>query len=179
MLSEGEGVRATLLVREGTLRRGDVIVCGHAYGRVRQMYNDHGTPIEEATPSVPVRITGLDEVPNADDAFNVLPDLAVARTIAEGRKTKLHEAAQTKRPTLTLETLSDAKIAELKIILKADARGSIEAIKKELEKFTHEEVKARVLHAAVGAITESDVDLALTSPEDTIVVGFNVVPDDR
>ena len=178
MLSEGEGVRATLLVSEGTLRRGDVIVCGHAYGRVRQMYNDHGVPLEEAGPSVPVRITGLDEVPNADDPFQVLPDLAMARVIADGRKTKIHEAAQTKRAHLTLENAADAKIAELKVILKADFRGSIEAIKKELDKFSHDEVKLRLLHAAVGAITESDVHLALTSPEDTIIVGFNVVPDD-
>ncbi|MCS7047448.1 MAG: translation initiation factor IF-2, partial [Gemmataceae bacterium] len=178
MLSEGEGVQATLLVRDGTLRRGDVILCGHAYGRVRQMYNDHGVPIAEAGPSVPVRITGLDEVPNADDPFFVLPDLASARTIAEERKAKLHEASQTKRTPLTLENLSETKVAELKLIIKADFRGSIEAIKKELEKFNHAEVKLRVLHAAVGAITESDVDLALTSPQDTIIVGFNVVPDD-
>jgi translation initiation factor IF-2 len=179
MLSEGEGVRATLLVREGTLRRGDVILCGHAYGRVRQMYNDHGVAIEEAGPSIPVRITGLDEVPNADDPFTVLPDLAIARAIAEGRKVKIHEAAQTKRAPLTLENVADAKIAELKVILKADFKGSIEAIKKELDKFSHEEVKLRLLHSAVGAISESDVLLALTSPQDTIVIGFNVVPDDR
>jgi len=179
MLSEGEGVRATLLVREGTLRRGDVIICGHAYGRVRQMYNDHGMAIEEAGPSVPVRITGLDEIPNADDPFTVLPDLAVARTIAEVRKVKIHEAAQTKRAPLTLENVADAKIAELKLVLKADFKGSIEAIKKEMDKFNHEEVKLRLLHAAVGAITESDVNLALTSPQDTLIVGFNVVPDDR
>jgi translation initiation factor IF-2 len=178
MLSEGEGVRATLLVREGTLRRGDVILCGHAFGRVRQMYNDQGTAIEEAGPSVPVRITGLDEAPNADDPFQVLPDLAAARMIAEARKTKIHEASQTKRPSLTLENVADAKIAELKVVLKADFKGSIEAIKKELEKLNHAEVKLRVLHAAVGGITESDVHLALTSPQDTIIVGFNVVPDD-
>jgi translation initiation factor IF-2 len=179
VLSEGEGVRATLLVREGTLRRGEVILCGHAYGRVRQMYNDHGVPIDEAAPSVPVRITGLDEIPNADDPFQVLPDLAMARTIADARKNKILEASQTKRAPLTLEHVADAKIAELKVILKADARGSIEAIKKELDKFSHDEVKLRLLHAAVGAITESDIQLALTSPEDSIVVGFNVVPDDR
>jgi translation initiation factor IF-2 len=179
MLSEGEGVRATLLVREGTLHRGDVILCGHAYGRVRQMYNDHGVSIEEAGPSVPVRITGLDEIPNADDPLTVLPDLAVARTIAEVRKVKIHEAAQIKRAPLTLENVADAKIAELKLVLKADFKGSIEAIKKEMDKFSHEEVKLRLLHAAVGAITESDVNLALTSPQDTLIVGFNVIPDDR
>jgi translation initiation factor IF-2 len=178
-LSEGEGVRATLLVREGTLRRGDVVVCGHAYGRVRQMYNDMGKPIEEAGPSVPVRITGLDEVPNADDPYQALPDLSVARQIAEGRKAKLQEASLIRRAPLTLERLTEAKVAELKVILKADFRGSIEAIKKELEKLDHDEVKVKLLHSAVGGITESDVDLALTSPEDTLILGFNVVPDDR
>jgi translation initiation factor IF-2 len=179
MLSEGEGVRATLLVRDGTLKRGDVILCGHAYGRVRQMYDDLGRPIEEAGPTVPVRITGLDEVPNADDPFYVLPDLAVAREIAEKRKVKIAEASKSVRAPLSLEHLADAKVAELKVILKADFRGSVEAIKKELEKLVHAEVRVRVLHAAIGGITESDVQLALTSPQDTIIVGFNVVPDDR
>jgi len=179
MLSEGEGVRATLLIREGTLRRGDVVLCGHAYGRVRQMYNDHGVPLDEAGPSIPVRITGLDEAPNADDSFQALPDLAIARHLADSRKTKIQEASQTKRAHITLENVADAKIAELKIILKADFKGSIEAIKKEMGKFSHDEVKLRILHAAVGGITESDVLLALTSPQDTIVVGFNVVPDER
>lgn len=179
MLSEGEGVRATLLVQSGTLRRGDVILCGAAYGRVRQMYDDQGRGIHEAGPSVPVRITGLDEVPNADDPFVVVPDLSVARGIAEKRKGRVQEAAQTKRPALTLERLTEAKIVELKIILKADFRGSIEAIRKELEKFQHDEVRLRILEAAIGAITENDVWLALTSPQDTLIVGFNVVPDDR
>ncbi len=179
MLSEGEGVRATLLVREGTLRRGDIILCGAAFGRIRQMYDDQGQPLEEAGPSVPVRITGLDDVPNADDTFYVLPDLAVARAIAEKRKEKQQEAALIKRTPLTLEKLTEMKIAELKVILKADFRGSIEAIRKELEKLQHDEVRVRVLEAGIGAITENDVWLALTSPEDTIIVGFNVVPDDR
>src|SRR5439155_7297002 len=97
MLSEGEGVRATLLVRDGTLHRGDVILCGAAYGRVRALYDDLGRPIEQAGPSVPVRITGLDEVPNADDAFLVVPDLAQAREIAEKRKGKQQEASLVKR----------------------------------------------------------------------------------
>jgi translation initiation factor IF-2 len=179
MLSEGEGVLATLLVRDGTLHRGDVILCGAAYGRVRAMYDDLGRPIEQAGPSVPVRITGLDEVPNADDPFLVAPDLAQAREIAEKRKAKQQEASLIKREPVRLEELSKAQIAELKIVLKADFRGSIEAIRKELEKLRHEEVRVRVLHAAIGGITESDVQLALTSPDDTIIVGFNVVPDDR
>jgi translation initiation factor IF-2 len=179
MLSEGEGVRATLLVRDGTLRRGDVILCGATYGRVRQMYDDQGRAIQEAGPSVPVRITGLDAVPNADDPFVVVTDLAGARAIADKRLERQLEAAQVKRVPVTLEKLTEAKIAELKIILKADFRGSIEAIKKELEKLHHEEVRVRLLEAAIGAITENDVWLALTSPQDTLIIGFNAVPDDR
>ena len=143
------------------------------------MYDDLGRPLEEAGPTIPVRITGLDEVPNADDMFYVLPDLAMAREIGEKRKTKLAESSKTVRAPLSLERLGDAKIVELKVILKADFRGSVEAIKKELEKLVHAEVRVRVLHAAIGGITESDVQLALTSPEDTVLVGFNVVPDDR
>lgn len=179
-LSEGEGVRATFLVQEGTLHRGDVVSCGCCYGRVRQMYNDLGQPIEAAGPSVPVRITGLDEVPNADDPFVVVPELSLAREIAAERKARLHTQAQAPRQAFDLMSkLTEAKIAELKIILKADLRGSIEAIRKELEKLKHEEVAVRVLHAAVGGITESDVQLALTSPQDTMIIGFNAVPDER
>jgi translation initiation factor IF-2 len=179
-LSEGEGVRATLLVQNGTLRRGDVILCGATYGRVRQMYDDMGRPLEEAGPTVPVRITGLDQVPDADDPFMVLPELTVARDIAENRQLAKQEAALVgARPALTLERLTEAKITELKIILKADFRGSIEAIRKELEKLKHEEVRVRILEAGIGAITENDVWLTMASPEDTLIVGFNVVPDDR
>ncbi|HEV2946135.1 MAG TPA: translation initiation factor IF-2, partial [Gemmataceae bacterium] len=178
MMTEGEGVRATLIVQNGTLRRGDVIVCGATSGRVRAMYDDMGRPIEEAGPSVPAQITGLNAVPNADDRFQVITDLAVAREIADLRLDKLVEASLVRRPPASLEMLSDAKIAELKVILKADFRGSIEAIKKELDKLQHEEVRVHLLEAAIGAITENDVWLALTSPENTIIVGFNVVPDD-
>jgi translation initiation factor IF-2 len=179
MLSEGEGVLATLLVQDGTLRKGDIILCGSTSGRVRAMYDDTGRPITEAGPSVPVRVTGLDEVPNADDPFHVVADLSVSREIAGRRKEKQLEASQLKRTPVKLENLTETKLTELKVILKADFRGSIEAIRKELEKFQHAEVGIRVLHAAIGGITESDVQLALTSPDDTILVGFNVVPDDR
>jgi translation initiation factor IF-2 len=178
-LDPQEGVQATLLVQSGTLRAGDILLCGATYGRVRAMYDDLGRPIEEAGPSVPVRITGLDAVPNADDTFQVVPDLVTAREIADKRGEKLHEAATTKRTPLSLDSLAEQKVAELKVILKADFRGSVEAIRKELEKLQHEEVRVRVLHTGIGAITESDVQLALTSPQDTMVVGFNVVPDDR
>jgi translation initiation factor IF-2 len=179
MLSEGEGVRATLLVRDGTLRRGDAILCGATAGRVRQMYDDLGRPVQEAGPSVPVRITGLDDVPDADDPFFAVPELSAARVVADKRRGRRQDAQAVKRTPLSLESLTQAQVAELKVILKADFRGSVEAIRKELEKLHHEEVRVRVLHTGIGGITESDVQLALTSPQDTIIVGFNVVPDDR
>jgi len=178
-LSDAEGVYATLLVGNGTLRRGDIVLCGASYGRVRQMYNDFGKPITEAGPSVPVRITGLDYVPDASDTFQVLDDLNMAADIANRRKQKQRETTVHKRQPLTLERLTETKIDELKVILKADFRGSIEAIRKELDKLQHAEVRVRVLEAGIGLITENDVWLALASPEDTMIVGFNVVPDDN
>src|SRR5205814_5367508 len=126
-----EGVFATLLVQQGTLKKGDVLLCGGSYGRVRAMYDDLGRPIETAGPSVPVRITGLDEVPDAGDSFHVVPELSVAREIAEKRSDKKLEAAQNKSSALTLESLALKKVTELKVILKADFRGSIEAIRAE------------------------------------------------
>ena len=179
-LSGDEGVMATMLVQQGTLHKGDIIVCGASYGRVRAMYDDLGRPIKVAGPSVPVRISGLNEVPNADDHFHAVPELVRARDIAEKRRVLQQDAAQARFSPVTLDKLGAAKnkIAELKVILKAEARGSVEAIRKELEKLIHDEVRVRVLHAGIGAITESDVQLALASPEDSMVVGFNVVPDD-
>jgi translation initiation factor IF-2 len=175
-LSEKEGVFATILVQDGTLRPGDVVLCGATYGTIRRMYDDRNRPIEEAGPSVPVRITGLDDVPNADDPFLVVQDLTVAREIAETRKQRDHEKSLVKRVQPSFET-KPVEIAELKVILKAEARGSVEAIKAELEKLQHEEVRVRILHTGIGAITVSDVQLAMTSPDDTLIVGFNVVPD--
>lgn len=179
-LSGDEGVMATFLVQQGTLHRGDVLVCGATYGRVRAMYDDHGRPIKEAGPSVPVRITGLDEVPNADDHFHAMAELSKAREIAEKRKDRLLASTIPTFNSVTLDNFGAAKkkMIELKVILKAEARGSVEAIRKELEKLVHDEVRVRVLHHGIGAITESDVQLALASPDDSIIVGFNVVPDD-
>lgn len=173
-----EGVFATLLVQEGTLHKGDIVLCGGSYGRVRQMYNDLGRSITEAGPSMPARITGLDKVPEADDPFQVVSDVTIAREIAEKRTVRRQDASAAPLSTRTLESLGGIKVSELKVILKADFRGSIEAIRKELEKLQHEEVRARLLHTGIGAITVSDVQLALTSPQDTIIVGFNTTPDD-
>ncbi len=179
-----EGVKATLIVQQGTLHKGDVIFCGATFGRVRAMYNDLGVQIDEAGPSTPVKITGLDEVPDADDPFYVVEDedLSKAREIAEAKKVSRQRASLSSFTPVSLDTFNAAKaaqkITELKVIVKAEARGSIEAIKKEMEKLVHEEVRARVLHAGIGAINESDVELALTSPSDTLVIGFNVTADD-
>ncbi|MFO0937992.1 MAG: translation initiation factor IF-2 [Gemmataceae bacterium] len=177
-----EGVKATLIVQQGTLRKGDVILCGATFGRVRMMYNDMGKAVEEAGPSTPVKITGLDEVPDADDPFYAVEDIATAREIAEKRKVALRGTNLNLFTPVSLDNLaavrSAKKMTELKVILKAEARGSVEAIKKELEKLVHDEVRCRVLHAGIGAITESDVILGLTSPEDTMVIGFNVTTDD-
>ncbi|QJW95351.1 translation initiation factor IF-2 [Frigoriglobus tundricola] len=181
-MTADEGVMATVLVQQGTLKKGDILLCGANYGRVRSMQNDQGVNIEEAGPSTPVLVTGLGGVPNADDPFYVVEELTTAAKIAEARETKDREKTLNRFAPVNVEnfaaTKSKQKITELKIILKAEARGSVEAIRKELEKLTHEEVTTRILHAGIGAITESDVQLALTSPEDTLVIGFNVTADD-
>ncbi|RLS84306.1 MAG: translation initiation factor IF-2 [Planctomycetota bacterium] len=178
-ISEGQGVTATMLIESGTLKKGDVVLCGTSYGRVRMLYDDQGKQLDNAGPTVPVRLLGLDSVPNADDPFLVVPELTVAREIAESRKADTQEEAAIRRPTLNFNVPGQDAVMELKVILKADFRGSLEAIRKELEKLEHDEVKVRVLHAAVGGITESDVTLALTSPQDTLILGFNSVPDSR
>jgi translation initiation factor IF-2 len=178
-LDPDEGVFATLLIRDGTLKKGDTIVCGGTFGRVRAIYSDLGRSMSEAGPTVPVRVTGLDSVPNADDPFQVVEDVIVAREIAETRKTRAQESSMTHRTVKTLDDLGQMKVTELKVILKAEARGSIEAIRAELEKLQHDEVRVRLLHTAIGGISESDVQLALTSPDDTLILGFNVVADDR
>lgn len=178
-ISEGQGVIATIIVQEGTLKRGDIVLCGAAYGRVRAMYDDHNRQIQEAGPSMPVRLLGLDEVPQADDPFMVVPGLSTARDISDKRKKKALEAAQFRRQSLSFDNLGMGPVGELKVILKTDFRGSLEAIRKEIEKLHHEEVKIRVLHTGVGAITEGDIQLALTSPNDTMVIGFNAEPDNR
>ena len=176
-----KGVQATMLVLNGTLHTGDVIVCGSAYGRVRAMFNDQGVAIEAAGPSTPVMIQGLSTVPGAGERFFAVDDLSHAREIADERETRERLEGQLVRQHVSLDKLYNPKstreVQDLKLIIKADVRGSLEAIKVELAKLDHEEVKIRILHDAVGAVNESDVLLADTS--DAIIIAFQVVPDSR
>lgn len=180
-LSEGRGVQSTLLVRNGTLRQGDIVVCGTAYGKVRAMLNDRNEPVEAAGPSMPVVLSGLDVVPDAGEPFFVLDDLSKAREIAEERRFRQRAQSQELRPHVTLETFFDSlqekKSQELRLIIKADVRGSLEAIRKEVMDLDNEEVHVRIIHEGVGGISESDVLLADAS--DAIIIGFHVVADDR
>ena len=178
-LDKGRGPIATLLVQNGTLKQGDVIIAGTAVGRVRVMTNDKGRTVKAAGPSVPVEITGLAEVPSAGDIFNAVEDERLARELVEKRK---HEAKQEQFNSfrkVTLDNLfsqiADGEIKELPIIVKADVQGSVEAVKQSLEKLSNNEVRVRVIHGAVGAVKESDVMLA--SASNAIIVGFNVRPD--
>jgi translation initiation factor IF-2 len=178
-LDKGRGPITTVLVQNGTLRQGDLIIAGTAVGRVRTMVNDKGARVEEAGPSVPVEISGLSEVPNAGDVFNVVEDERMARELVEQRKSEMKDAASSPVKKVSLEDLfSQIQAGEMKtlnIIVKADVQGSAEAVKSSLEKISNDEVQVKVIHSGVGAINESDVMLAATS--DAIIVGFNVRPD--
>ena len=169
----------TVLVQNGTLKLGDIIIAGTAVGRVRTMINDKGQRITEAGPSVPVEISGMSEVPSAGDTFNAVADERMARELVEERKIQQKNAAFGTNKKVSLEDLfSQIQAGEMKtlnIIVKADVQGSAEAVKASLEKITNEEVRVKVIHSAVGAINESDVMLAATSG--AIIVGFNVRPD--
>ena len=179
-LDRGRGPLMTVLVQNGTLKTGDTIIAGTAVGNVRVMMTDQGEKIENAGPSVPVEISGMSEVPEAGDFFNVVTDERMARELAAQRKSERKDAT-TSTNTVTLEDLfsqiKQGEIKDLNIIVKADVQGSAEAIKASLEKITNEEVRVRVIHSGVGAISESDVMLAATSG--AIVVGFNVRPDNN
>jgi len=179
-LTEGMGPMATLLVRSGTLRPGDIVLAGTAYGRVRVMSDETGKELDEAGPTVPVRVAGLSDVPEAGDSFYVLEDLAVAKELAGDRQRRSREAelAEQRRPrTLeaVFEQMTEQKVEELPVVLKADVHGSLGALRENLEKIEHPEVRVRVIHGGVGGINESDILLADAS--DAIVIGFNVVPD--
>ncbi|MFQ5713688.1 MAG: translation initiation factor IF-2 [Candidatus Scalinduaceae bacterium] len=180
-IHEGRGVIANLMVRDGELHRGDIIFCGQAYGRVRAIYNDCGKEIREAGPSSPVAISGLSDCPEAGDKFYVVKDIQKAREIALERQKKIREISLSGRQHVTLDNLyrriEEGHVKEIKIILKADFKGSVEVLKKSLEKLSTKEVRIRILHSAVGGITESDVLLADAS--DAIVIGFHVIPEDR
>ncbi len=180
-LSEGRGVVASVLVQEGTLKVGDVLVCGDGYGRVRALQDDKGRTVTEAGPSTPVEVSGLDVVPTAGEAFAVVDDITQAREVAEERRQRARDAAHADRQAITLENLYDKmaerKVKSLNLIIKADVQGSIEALVKEFEKLQNDEVPVRILHKAVGAITESDIVLADASQ--AIVIGFRVAPEDR
>ena len=182
-LQSGEGVVCKALVQNGTLRTGDVVLCGSSYGRVRSMTDtlDPHKRIKEAGPSVPVSLIGLDEAPEAGSKFVVLEDVSVARQIAEERAKRAREIELSGGPAhVTLENLFERISAKsqqtLNVIIRADVRGSIEAIRKELGKLEHPEVKVKILQASVGGVTEADVHLADAS--DAIIVGFNVTPDE-
>ena len=178
-LDKGRGPIATLLVQNGTLKQGDVLIAGTAVGRDRVMTNDKGRTVKSAGPSVPVEITGLAEVPSAGDIFNAVEDERLARELVEQRKHEQKQEQFNQYRKVTLDNLfsqiAEGEIKELPIIVKADVQGSVEAVKQSLEKLSNNEVRVRVIHGAVGAVKESDVMLA--SASNAIIVGFNVRPD--
>ncbi|MBR5223729.1 MAG: translation initiation factor IF-2 [Clostridia bacterium] len=178
-LDKGRGPVASLLVQNGTLKTGDIIVAGTAVGRVRVMTNENGVELKVAGPSVPVEITGLAETPNAGDVFDAVSDERLARQLVEQRKQKAKDELNNAKQKVTLDNLFDnlsaGDLKELNIIVKADVQGSVEAVRESLVKLSNDEVKVCVIHGGVGAVNESDVTLAQASG--AIIVGFNVRPD--
>lgn len=178
-LDRGRGPIATVLVQNGTLKIGDIIVAGTCVGRVRAMTDDRGIRVKKAGPSVPVEITGLDDVPTGGDIFNCVSDERLARELVGQRKDKQKEEQFNSQTKVTLDNLFDqmqlGEVKELKVIVKADVQGSVEAVKQSLLKLSNDEVRVNVIHGAVGAVSESDVMLANAS--NAIIVGFNVRPD--
>ena len=182
----GLGSIATVLVQDGTLHVGDVILAGPGYGRIRSLLNDAGKPIQEAGPATPVIVSGLNELPSAGDKFFVADDFDRARQIAEERVTlsRQQQLAQANRVT-TLDNLFDTMkagdVKTINLIIKADVQGSVETLTKTVTDYNTDEVKIRVIHSAVGGITESDVELAAATKdvnESTVIIGFHVVPDE-
>lgn len=177
-LDKGRGTVATILVQNGTLKMGDVVIAGTSVGRVRVMLNDKGQRITEAGPSCPVEITGLSEVPDAGDVFYAVKDEKMARELVEKRKQEKKEAEFSRNSKVNLDDLFsqiNEGVKELNLIVKADVQGSAEAVKSSLEKLSNEEVKVRVIHAGVGGISDNDVMLADAS--NAIIIGFNIRPD--
>jgi len=180
-LDKGRGPLATLLIQNGTLSTGDSIIVGSTYGRIRAMFDDKGNKIKTAGPSIPVEILGLSEVPAAGDRFNVVKDEKTARNMAETRKSKSREEHFQSSNRVSMENLysqiQEGSVKELGVIVKADVQGSVEAVRQSLEKLSTDNVKVRVIHSGVGAITETDVVLAAAS--NAIIIGFNVRPDNN
>lgn len=178
-LDKGRGPIATLLVQNGTLKSGDIVIAGTSVGRVRVMTNERGQKLKEAGPSVPVEIAGLTEVPTAGDTFDAVSNERLARELVEQRKQKAKDEANAAATKVTLDNLFDklgeGELKELKLIVKADVQGSVEAVKQSLEKLSNDEVRVKVIHGAAGGVNETDVMLAQTSG--AIIVGFNVRPD--
>ncbi len=178
-LDKGRGPIATILVQNGTLHQGDIVVAGTAVGRVRAMTNEHGEKVKVAGPSVPVEITGLAEVPTGGDTFDAVSDERLARELVEERKAAKKEELFKSQTKVSLDNLFDqmklGEVKELKIVVKADVQGSVEAVRQSLEKLSNDEVRVHVIHQGVGAVNESDVMLANAS--NAIIVGFNVRPD--
>lgn len=178
-LDKGRGPVATVLVQNGTLNVGDCIVAGSAFGKVRAMIDDKGRKVNSATPSIPVSVLGLSEVPNAGDLLYSVADEKTARQISDIRKDKIKEEHYASTARVSLEDLfnqiKEGKVKDLNIVVKADVQGSVEAVKQSLEKLSNDEVRVRVIHGGVGAISEADVSLA--SASNAIVIGFNVRPD--
>lgn len=180
-LSEGRGVVANVLIQDGTLHHGDIILCGKTFGRARLITNDRGIEVQEAGPTTPVSVSDFSAVPEAGDKFYVVGDIQKAREIAQERQKKERETSLAKHQHVTLDSLyskiAEGKVKEIKIILKADYKGSVEVLKKALEELSTPEIKVKILHCGVGGITESDVLLADAS--DAIVIGFYVTTEDK
>jgi translation initiation factor IF-2 len=179
---EGRGVIAWLVVQNGTLHVGDVILCGEADGRIRALYDDHDRPLESAGPSTPVKVAGLDSMPGAGDRFWVMSDIEQAREVATGRRERGRAATLSGRgrPRSLEDILTAARegnVEDLPLIIKADSQGSIEALRSEIGKFSHAEVRVTIVHEGVGGVNESDVALAEASG--AIVIAFHVVPEER
>jgi translation initiation factor IF-2 len=178
-LDRGRGPVATILVRNGTLHSGDFYICGTVFGRVRAMFNDKGEAVDEAEPSTPVEVLGFDELPDVGDTLQVITDTAKAKQIVSFREDKAREQSLRQGARISLETLHqqlrEGEIKQLAVILKADVGGSAEVLSESLQKLSTDKVRIRVLHSGVGAITETDVQLAAAS--DAIVIGFNVRPE--
>jgi translation initiation factor IF-2 len=179
-MQEGLGAVATVLVQDGTLKTGDILVCGNAYGKIRQLLNDRMERLEKATAAMPVVVSGLNELPNAGDRFYVVSDMDRARSISEERATLSRQEQAAARTAVSLDSILQSMEAqsqkEIRLIIKGDVQGSVETLQKAVVEAQSEEVKVRIIHAAVGSINESDVELADASK--AVIIGFNVAPED-